>query len=71
MVKDVKLYEHIIVNFDEDIKEANIKVSNMNGDVKTKETAVFKPHSVFMPNETYKVEVTGKSIFNEKIRPHI
>lgn len=68
--KDIKLYNLIAVDFDEDMKEVDIQVKGMMGDIKLEgKTATFKPHAVFIPNTTYKVKVTGKSIFDEEMRP--
>jgi lipoprotein-anchoring transpeptidase ErfK/SrfK len=69
--KDVKLYDLIVVKFHEEMKEVDIQVQNMTGDVKIDgKTATFKPHTVFMPGQTYRVKVTGKSIFNEEMKPY-
>lgn len=69
--KDVKLYNPIAVDFDEDMKEVDIQVEGMMGDIKLEGRSVtFKPHTVFIPNTTYRVKVTGKSIFDEKMRPY-
>lgn len=69
--KDVELYNIIAVNLDEDMKEIDIKVDGMMGDVKTHgKSATFKPHTVFIPGKTYRVKVTGKSIFDEEMKPH-
>jgi len=69
--ENIKLYELIAVDFDEDMKEVDIQVEGMMGDIKLEgKSATFKPHTVFIPNTTYKVKVTGKSIFDEELRPY-
>jgi len=69
--KDVKLYNLISVDFSEDMKEVDIKVEGMMGDIKLEgKTATFKPYTVFKPNATYEVKVTGKSIFDEEMSPY-
>lgn len=70
--KDVNLYDLITVNFNEDMKQVDIKVQGMTGDVMSEgKSAVFKPHTVFIPGKTYRVKVKGKSIFGEEIKSHI
>lgn len=70
--KDVKLYNLIVINFDVDMKEVDIKVQNMSGDVNIAgRTATFKPHTVFIPGKTYSVKVIGKSIFNEEMKTYV
>lgn len=69
--KNVKLYNPISIDFDEEMKEVDIRVKGMVGDIKLEgKTATFKPHTVFIPNTTYQVNVTGKSIFDEEMSPH-
>ncbi|HHX23074.1 MAG TPA: L,D-transpeptidase family protein [Thermoanaerobacterales bacterium] len=69
--KDVKLYEQIIIYFDEEMQEVDIEVKDMMGDVKIEEkTAIFKPYSAFIPGKTYNISVTGKSIYKEKLEPY-
>jgi len=68
---DVRLYNLLSVEFSEDMKEVDIQVEGMSGDTKLEgNTATFKPHSVFMPNTTYKVRVRGSSIFGEEMDSH-
>ena len=67
----VKLYSPIMINFDQEMAKVNIKVSNMMGDIKIEgKSATFKPHTVFIPGKTYSVQVTGTSIFDEKMQPY-
>lgn len=67
----IKLYSPISITFDQELKDIHICVSNMTGDVELAgKTAVYKPHSVFLPNKTYHIEVRGSSIFNEKMEPY-
>jgi len=69
--KNVKLYNLISVNFNEDMKEVDIQVEGMMGDTKLEgKNATFKPHAVFLPNKTYSVTVRGKSIFDEEMKAH-
>lgn len=69
--KDVKLYNLVRINFNEDMKEADIKVDSMTGDLRIEgKAATFKPHTVFIPGKAYCVMVTGKSIFDEEMEPH-
>lgn len=70
--KDVKLYQPIEISFTEEMEEVDVKISNMLGDVTVEgKKAVFKPHTVFLPDSTYNVKVTGKSILGEEMRPYI
>lgn len=72
MRKDVPLYTPIKIKFDQEMSDVNIKVNNMMGESKFKgNTAEYRPYSVFLPNKNYEVEVTGKSIFNEEMKPFI
>ncbi|MGI6486102.1 MAG: L,D-transpeptidase family protein [Tepidanaerobacteraceae bacterium] len=69
--EDVDLYSPIHVIFDQEMRDVQIQVSNMDGDIELKgKNAVFKPRAVFLPGSTYKVEVRGTSIFDEDIRPY-
>lgn len=69
--RDVKLYDQVLVEFDEDMKEVDIEIEKMSGDIKLEgKTAAFKPHTVFVPNTTYRVRVTGKSTFGEAMAPY-
>lgn len=68
---NTELYMPITVNFDQDMKQVDIRVSDMIGDIELDgRTARFKPHSVFLPNRTYGFEVRGTSIFDEPMEPY-
>lgn len=68
---DVKLYTPLIVNFETDIKEANIILTQMRGDIELNGKVVeYKPHSVFMPGKTYRVKVIARSYLNEELETY-
>jgi len=69
--ENIELYYPIKIDFDQELKDLHIRVSDMAGDTKLEgKSAVYKPHAVYLPGKTYKVEVQGKSIFNEKMKPY-
>jgi len=70
--ENIELYYPISIEFDQELRDVHIRVSDMAGDIKLEgKRAVFKPHSAYLPNKTYRVEVRGKSIFDEKMEPYI
>ncbi|SHM04628.1 Lipoprotein-anchoring transpeptidase ErfK/SrfK [Caldanaerovirga acetigignens] len=68
---DVMPYTVLKVDFDQEMREVLIKVSRMSGDVICRgKTAEFKPHSVFLPGETYEALVEGTSVYGQKSAPY-
>lgn len=68
---DVPVYTSVSVSFNQDMEHVSIRMGGMTGDTEIKgKTAVYKPHTVFMPGKEYKVSVCGRSIFGEEMEPY-